>query len=97
MTWALSLVPIMAMSVRILFTTSSHDRCWSVLVGSQTPVSPILALPSSDLRVSEHHRQLGQPIRLSTRCRTLGSTHPCPEVLSTDGASSCESALQGAY
>ena len=28
MTWALSLVPIMAMSVRILFT--SHDRCWSV-------------------------------------------------------------------
>ncbi len=26
--WALSLVPIMAMSVRILFT--SHDRCWSV-------------------------------------------------------------------
>ncbi len=28
MTWALSLVPIMAMSIRILFT--SHDRCWSV-------------------------------------------------------------------
>jgi hypothetical protein len=28
MTWALSLVPIMAMSVRISFT--SHDRCWSV-------------------------------------------------------------------
>ena len=28
MTWALSLIRIMAMSVRILFT--SHDRCWSV-------------------------------------------------------------------
>ena len=30
MTWALSLVAIIAMSVRILF--SSHDRCW--IVGS---------------------------------------------------------------
>ncbi len=28
MTWALSLVPSIAISVRILFT--SHDRCWSV-------------------------------------------------------------------
>jgi hypothetical protein len=33
MTWALSLVPIMAMSVRILFT--SHDRCWSVVFRSE--------------------------------------------------------------
>ena len=49
MTWALSLVPIMAMSVRILFT--SHDRCWSV--GS---LPYLLCHLDSDLRVSEHHR-----------------------------------------
>ena len=28
MTWALSLIAIMAMSIRILFT--SHDHCWSM-------------------------------------------------------------------
>jgi hypothetical protein len=54
MTWALSLVAIIAMSDRTLLT--SHDRCW--IVGSLSE-APILALPSDNLRVSELLRQLG--------------------------------------
>jgi hypothetical protein len=52
MTWAFKfqeLIPSMAMSVRIVFATSSHDRCWSLGVSSVQ--CHLLALPSGDLRI----------------------------------------------
>ncbi len=37
MTWALSLIPIMAMSVRILFTGTHHDRTRSAVTQAPGP------------------------------------------------------------
>jgi hypothetical protein len=55
MTWALSLIPIMAISVRILFTattssSSSHDHRWSCAVSSRKQRSRI-SMPSPKARV----------------------------------------------
>ena len=51
-----NLVAIMAMSVRILLI--SQDRCWTV---GSLPYLLILALPSSDLPVSERLSSLASP------------------------------------
>ena len=78
MTWALGLclVPIMAMSVRILLT--SHDRCWSV---GSLPYVP--ALPSSDLRRSERLSSLASS---SDHSLWNPTTHPLKLVLWIGGA-----------
>ena len=64
MTWALSLIPIVAMSVRILLT--SHDRYHSV---GPWDLPPILALPSSRGDFNAAWRRLGRPARPQTEER----------------------------
>jgi hypothetical protein len=79
-TWALSLIPIMAMSVRIVFT--SHDHRWSVgylpylfchlascasasVSGSLVSSSrPLMVEPNFQLRGSSHVRVFFDPTQL---------------------------------
>jgi hypothetical protein len=85
-TWALSLVPIMAMSVLILFT--SHVRCWTV--GSFRYLLCHLATQKACASASVSG-SFGQLIRLLI----VEPNYPSLEVLWTGGA--CESTLQGTY